>query len=192
VDFRTIICGIEELTAHSEVGVSHVLSILDPPAPEPPAFGAYGEHARLELRFDDVIEEQTGFVAPDAGHVEKILAFGRSLRAEKPGPAHLLVHCHAGISRSSAALTLILAQDRPDRPASEILAEVLQSRDKAWPNLRMIEFGDAALGRGGTLIAAVPAVYHFQLGRRPHLEQYFIDCGRRREVDLALSLGRAW
>jgi predicted protein tyrosine phosphatase len=192
VDFRTIICGIEELTAHSEVGVSHVLSILDPPAPEPPAFGAYGEHARLELRFDDVIEEQTGFIAPDAGHVEKILAFGRSLRAEKPGPAHLLVHCHAGISRSSAALTLILAQDRPDRPASEILAEVLQSRDKAWPNLRMIELGDAALGRGGTLIAAVPAVYHFQLGRRPHLEQYFIDCGRRREVDLALSLGRAW
>jgi predicted protein tyrosine phosphatase len=192
VTFRTTICGIEELTSHSDVGVSHVLSILDPPAPEPPAFGAYGEHARLELRFDDVIEEQSGFTAPDAVDVERMLAFGRSLDDEAPGAAHLLVHCHAGISRSSAALTLILAQDRPERPAAAILAEVLQSRDKAWPNLRMIELGDAALGRGGSLIAALPAVYHFQLRRRPHLEQFFLDGGRRREVDLALTLGRAW
>lgn len=190
--FRTTICGIDELTTHSDVGISHVLSILDPPEPEPPAFGAYGEHARLELRFDDVIEEQAGFAAPDADHIEKILAFGRSLRDESPGAAHLLVHCHAGISRSTAALTLILAQDRPDRPSAEILAEVLRSRDKAWPNLRMLELGDAALGRGGTLVAAVPAIYLFQLRRRPHLEQFFIDAGRRREVDLALSLGRAW
>jgi predicted protein tyrosine phosphatase len=192
VTFRTTICGIAELEAHSAIGISHVLSILDPPAPEPPAFGAYGEHARLELRFDDVIEDRAGFATPDAGHIAKILAFGRSLRDESCGATHLLVHCHAGISRSSAALTLILAQDRPKVPADEILAEVLQMRDKAWPNLRMIELGDAALDRGGALVAAVPAIYHFQLGRRPHLEQYFINEGRRREVDLALSLGRAW
>jgi predicted protein tyrosine phosphatase len=192
VSFRTTICGIEELGGHCEIGVSHVLSILDPPAPEPPALGSYGEHVRLELRFDDVIEEQTGFVAPDAADIERILEFGRSLHDEAPGPAHLLVHCHAGISRSSAALALILAQDRPDVPAPEILAEVLQLRDKAWPNLRIIELGDAALGRRGELVAAVPALYHFQLRRRPHLEQYFIDGGRRREVDLALSLGRDW
>jgi predicted protein tyrosine phosphatase len=192
VSFRTTICGIDELGAHCEVGVSHVLSILDPPAPEPPALGSYGEHVRLELRFDDVIEEQSGFAAPDAEDIAEILAFGRSLHDEAPGKAHLLVHCHAGISRSSAALALILAQDRPEVPAADILAEVLGMRDKAWPNLRMIELGDAALGRGGALIAAVPALYHFQLSRRPHLEQYFIDGGRRREVDLALSLGRAW
>jgi predicted protein tyrosine phosphatase len=192
VSFRTTICGIDELTEYCDVGVSHVLSILDPLASEPPAFGAYGEHARLELRFDDVIEEQTGFAAPQPEHVERILAFGRSLRDEPADAAHLLVHCHAGISRSSAALTLILAQDQQERTAEEILAEVLQLREKAWPNLRIIELGDAALGRGGSLVAAVPAVYHFQLRRRPHLEQFFIDGGRRREVDLALSLGRAW
>jgi hypothetical protein len=69
---------------------------------------------------------------------------------------------------------------------------VLRSRDKAWPNLRMLGLGDAALGRGGTLIAATPAIYYFLLRRRPHLEQFFIDAGRRRGVDLALSLGRGW
>jgi len=56
--FRISVCGIEELTGHCEVGVSHVLSILDPDWPVPEAFGAFGEHSRLELRFHDVIDAQ--------------------------------------------------------------------------------------------------------------------------------------
>ena len=48
--FRISVCGIEELTGHCETGVSHVLSILDPDWPVPEAFGAFGEHAKLELR----------------------------------------------------------------------------------------------------------------------------------------------
>jgi hypothetical protein len=39
-----------------QAGVSHVVSILDPDWPMPSAFGACGEHQRLELRFDDLIE----------------------------------------------------------------------------------------------------------------------------------------
>jgi hypothetical protein len=41
-----------------------VLSILDPAAVQPPAFGSFGEHERMELRFDDVIEERPDRVAP--------------------------------------------------------------------------------------------------------------------------------
>jgi hypothetical protein len=33
-----------------------VLSILDPDWPVPEAFGSFGEHKKLELRFHDVIE----------------------------------------------------------------------------------------------------------------------------------------
>ena len=54
--FKITICGIDELVDHSDAKVTHVLSILDPATPEPEAFGAYGEHAKLELRFHDVIE----------------------------------------------------------------------------------------------------------------------------------------
>ena len=54
--FKITVCGIGELAAHCEAGVSHVVSILDPDWPMPSAFGAYGEHQSLELRFDDVIE----------------------------------------------------------------------------------------------------------------------------------------
>lgn len=114
VHFKLTVCGIEELTGHCDVGVSHVLSILDPGYPSPPAFGSFGEHERLELRFNDVIEDIEGCVPPQPADVERLLAFGQDLMHESATGTHLLVHCHAGISRSTAAMTLILAQARPD------------------------------------------------------------------------------
>ncbi len=183
--FAITVCGIEELPEHCAVGVSHVLSILDPGWPVPPAFGEFGEHERLELRFHDIIADVPDRMAPEPGHVEQLLRFGRDLIAEPRQSAHLLVHCHAGISRSTAAMTLILAQALPETPAAEIVAEVLRIRAKAWPNLRMVEFGDTMLGRQGALVAAVPEAYRWQLQRRPELQEAMRGAGRGREVDAA-------
>jgi predicted protein tyrosine phosphatase len=188
VPFRTTICGIDELGDHCEVGVTHVLSILDPDAPEPPVFGSFGEHARVELRFHDVIEELPDRIVPGAQQAQEILALGRDLTASPPADAHLLVHCHAGVSRSTAAMTLILAQACPDRSGVEIVNEVLRIRSRAWPNLRIIELGDKLLGRRGDLISAVPIAYRLQLQRRPELAQIFIKDGRVREVQRARSV----
>ena len=180
--FGITVCGIEELAGHCDTCASHVLSILDPDAAVPDAFGAFGEHERLELRFDDVIEEMPGLQPPQPAHVESILAFGRDLLAEPRCAVHLLVHCHAGISRSTAAMTLILAQAMPDQPAATILELVHGIREKAWPNLRMIEIGDAMLQRAGALIAAAHALHGLQLERRPHLAEFMERGGRGREV----------
>jgi predicted protein tyrosine phosphatase len=181
------VCGIEELDGHSATGVSHVLSILDPGHPVPEAFGAYGEHDRLELRFHDIIEAEAEKIAPREADVAAILDFGRRMMAE--AAPRLLVHCHAGISRSTAALTLVLAQAQPEVPAEALLAGILARREKAWPNLRMLEYGDAMLGRGGTLPAAAAAIYRHQLVIRPHLAEVFRRTGRGREVDAAEALG---
>jgi predicted protein tyrosine phosphatase len=186
--FGITVCGIEELAGHCSVGASHVLSILDPETPVPEAFGAFGEHEKLELRFDDIIEETPGKVLPDSGHVERILAFGRNLTAEPPPSAHLLVHCHAGISRSTAAMALILAQALPHEPAAAILELVHGIREKAWPNLRIIELGDAMLGRGGKLVREVHALHRLQLRIRPHLAEFMQNGGRGREVAAAQAL----
>jgi predicted protein tyrosine phosphatase len=80
-DFDLAICGIEELPDHGAQGVSHVVSILDPEHPSPDAFAAYNAHARLELRFHDVIEETSEQVAPQADDIARILAFGGGLSA---------------------------------------------------------------------------------------------------------------
>jgi predicted protein tyrosine phosphatase len=181
--FRIAVCGIEELFGHCETGASHVLSILDPDWPVPEAFGAFGEHDKLELRFHDVIEDAPGMLPPREEHVERVLAFGRSLLAEPRPAASLLVHCHAGVSRSTASMALILAQALPNRPAEEVLGEVLRIRQQAWPNLRMIEMGDALLGRGGELVAAAHGIYRHQLEVRPHLAEFMVQSGRVREVE---------
>jgi len=183
--FRLTVCGIEELGGFCEARPTHVLSILDPEWPVPEAFGQFGEHEKLELRFHDVIEELPGQVRPREEHVAALLAFGRDLMAEPPQDAHLLVHCHAGISRSTAAMTLILAQHLPEVPADQILAEVLRIRDKAWPNLHMLEMGDAMLARGGTLPAAAHPVYRMQLERRPFLWDFMSNLSRQRELATA-------
>ena len=180
VPFQVTICGIDELGLHCDAGVSHVLSILDPGWPEPEAFGAFDPHRRLELRFHDVIETEPGCVAPESLDVEQLLSFGHDLTEGKG--THLLVHCHAGVSRSTAAATLIVAQARPDRPAEEALQTVLSRRPRAWPNLRILELGDALLERRGEIVGAARAHYRRRLEREPWLIEQMIDGGRGREV----------
>lgn len=184
IPFEIIVCGLDELPGHSAVGVTHVLSILDPEWPVPDAFGSFGEHERLELRFHDVIEDVPGIFGPREEHVTKLLAFGRDMMQEPPPGAHLLVHCHAGVSRSTASMILMVAQAMPDTPASAIAQEILRIRPQAWPNLRIIEIGDAMLHRGGEIVAAATGIYRAQLERRPELARSMTDGGRGREVAL--------
>jgi predicted protein tyrosine phosphatase len=180
IPLQVTICGIDELGLHCEARVTHVLSILDPGWPEPEALGAFDPHRRLELRFHDVIETGSGYIAPESRDVEQLLAFGRDL-TEARG-THLLVHCHAGVSRSTAAATLILAQTHPDRPAEEALLTVARQRPRAWPNLRILELGDALLERRGELVDAARAHYRRRLDREPWMIEQMIESGRGREV----------
>jgi predicted protein tyrosine phosphatase len=186
--FRITVCGLAELDLHSGAEVSHVLSILDPEWPVPEEFGTYGEHAKLELRFHDVIEDEPELLPPQRSHVARLLEFGRSLQREPIGQAHLLVHCHAGISRSSASMALLIAQAVPDRPAEQVFADVLAIRPQIWPNLRIVEMGDALLGRNGAMVAAVVGVYRQQIEKDPSMAEHFRENGRAREVNLALGL----
>jgi predicted protein tyrosine phosphatase len=182
VPFAVTVCGIPELSSFGAAGVTHVLSILDPDTPEPSAFGQYGEHQRLELHFDDIIVPRPGMEMPQRAHVERILEFGRDLVNEPEGVGHLLVHCHAGISRSTASLVMILAQARPDRPAREAVEAVAAIRPQAWPNILMTEMADDLLGRGGELVDAVRERHHAYGTANPAFAADIINWGRGREV----------
>jgi predicted protein tyrosine phosphatase len=179
------VCGLDELVEHEARGVSHVLSILDPDRADPTAFATYGTHQRITLRFHDAIEAAPGVVLPERGDVETILAFGRDAAASG-GEVHILVHCHVGISRSTAALASLFAQAEPETPAETLIARLHDQREKAWPNARMIAFADDILGRGGSLSEAVRKLHGLQLRKRPHLDAIMRDLGRGAEVDAAL------
>ena len=187
--FRITICGLEELAGHCEVaGVTHVLSILDPGFPEPDPIRTFALDRRLKLHFHDVIDAAPGWLPPERWDVELLLAFGRNLggMADYIGSStHLLIHCHAGVSRSTASAILLLAQRDPARAAHEIVGQVIRLRPRAWPNLRIIEMGDQLLGRDGEIVAAVGSLYRLALDREPGLAEAMISAGRGREVAAA-------
>jgi predicted protein tyrosine phosphatase len=179
------VCGLEELPGHGARGVSHVLSILDPGWPDPD-FSGYGAHRRTVLRFHDAIAPGPDLVLPEREDVETILAFGRTVSEEESDAAHILVHCHLGLSRSTAALTSLFAQAEPETPAAALVARLHRLRDGAWPNARMIGFADAALGRDGTLVEAVRRLHGLQLAKNPSLAPLMRSLNRAAEVEAAI------
>ena len=181
---KITICGIPELGQHCAAGVTHVLSILDPGWPDPEAFADFSEHRRVALRFNDVIAPLPGVTAPTAEDVAVLLEYGREVMAAGPD-THLLIHCHAGVSRSTASAALLLAQANPARPAEAIFTEIGRIRPRAWPNLLLLEFGEAALSRTGEIVPAVAAQYRRVLAADPQFGTFLKEAGRAREVDLA-------
>ena len=180
---RQTVCGISELPAHARAGVTHVLSILDPDVTDPSCFVSYAAHDRLVLRFHDIIAPRPGLVAPERSHVEALLAFGRAAAAMHG--AHLLVHCHMGVSRSTAAMTALLAQAHPEAAEEAVFEQVARIRPQAWPNSQLIAHADALLGRNGRLFESLASFYRRQLRANPALDDLMRQVGRGAEIDMA-------
>lgn len=180
---KQTICGISELPVHCGAGVTHVLSILDPDAIDPGDFDAYPRHDRLILRFHDIVAPVPGMVAPEPEDVEALLQFGRRLAGDQG--EHLLIHCHMGVSRSTAAATALLLQARPLADEDSALAHVESLRPQAWPNSRIIALADDLLRRQGRLVEALGRFYQRRLRSAPDVAELLRSGGRGAEVDLA-------
>lgn len=128
-----------------------------------------------------------GVLPPERSHIEALLEFGAGLAAvDDDDPLrHLLVHCHAGISRSTASMATLLAEARREMDEDAIFAHIRAIRPQAWPNSRMIGFADDLLGRGGRLAAALRRHYGAQVRSRPDLAQMIWRVGRAVEVEMA-------
>jgi len=181
--FDQIICGIPELAAHAQAPVTHVLSILDPAEPDPAAFTDFPPHERLTLRFDDVIAPLPDCVPPAPEHIEQLLAFGREIGAA--GLPSLLIHCHAGVSRSTASAAALLLQAFPETDPDAIFDHIGRIRPQAWPNSRMVALADETLGRRGAASTALQRFHGRRLAREPALAAVLRAGGRGLDLDRA-------
>lgn len=122
---------------------SHVVSIGDPGsrlAVSPRRLGS----RLLRLEFDDVTPNEIyspetifaryGYSAATPVHVQAIADFGKAL----PSYAQVLIHCEQGVSRSTAAASILLMARFPDVNQPEALAFVRQIRPQAYPNQWML------------------------------------------------------
>lgn len=177
--FPITICGIDELPRHADKGVSHAVTILDPEWPDPEHFTAYGPIRRTIWRFHDIVNPHDGQVHAEPADVEAILAYGEALRSETVN--HLLIHCHMGISRSTATAIILMAQHNPGREI-EAFAHLLAIRPFSWPNSRMVRMADEMLGRGGALIEAMRSHHHGVARSHPDKMPYLRNSERASEV----------
>jgi predicted protein tyrosine phosphatase len=147
------VCSLEAMPGMvARHGPSHVVSLLAPEnmVETPPGVEPVNH---LKLGLHDITEPFLDYTPPAAGHIETLLAFGAAWDRAAP----LLVHCHAGVSRSTAAALILLCQRNPGREAAAAV-ELRERAPHAMPNRRMIALADRALALEGRLVAAVAAL----------------------------------
>jgi predicted protein tyrosine phosphatase len=128
----------------------HVLSLLSAGS-EPVSFDGLRPDQCLHLAMHDIAEPREGLIAPSIGHVREILAFGDRWGRQAP----LLIHCYAGISRSTAAAYVIASALQPKRNEEDLALELRRLAPSATPNPLIVAHADALLGRDGRMIAAI-------------------------------------
>lgn len=137
----------------ARTGASHMLTVISSGSDvKRPASIAAENH--LYLEFNDITAPAQGLVPPSPAHVERILEFGRAWDQKAP----MIVHCWAGVSRSTAAAYILSHALTPGSDPHD-LALLLRSRAPwATPNGRMVGFADDILGAGGQMKEAIKAI----------------------------------
>ena len=161
--YQCSICGKSELGLFAHHPITHLLSLEDPATPKERPAWFRGEH--LQLWCHDVESTAESWMLmvtpPTPALVAEILEFGeRCLGAARSAPVHVLVHCFAGISRSTAASFALLAQALGAGYAAEALRQVQQLRKEALPNRLIVQYADELLGRGGEMMRALEHLFH--------------------------------
>lgn len=108
----------------------------------------------LRLDFNDITELRDGFIAPQPEHIHALLKFGRDWSGDHP----LLIHCYAGISRSTAAAYILACALKPEQNEHD-LAQILRNlAPSATPNIRLVTLADGILSRNGAMQKAIQTI----------------------------------
>jgi predicted protein tyrosine phosphatase len=151
---RIFVCPFSALdTTVAGCNASYLLTCLqDDLLVETPQ--AIKPHDHLRLHVHDIAEALPGYVAPSEEHIGRLIEFAQRWGGEGP----MVVHCWAGISRSTAAAFTALCAINPDTPEQLIAGRLRLASPTAYPNRLMIRLADEALGRGGRMMDAIEEI----------------------------------
>lgn len=131
----------------SKVGATHILSLLDPGV-RPYLHPKTDRNNWLLISCCDLLNENQ-LNSPKREQVQQILDWGKKL----PSDAIVIVHCEAGISRSTAAALALMAQDT-DNDIDTCIKRLIDVRPTACPNPIIAKYADEILNCNGKLYNA--------------------------------------
>lgn len=136
-----------------QTGARSLITLLDheTPVTRPRAI-APNRHLRVSM--SDIVLEIDGHILPSQSHVVALLDFIQSWDRADP----LLIHCYAGVSRSTAAAFIAACALAPNRDEFEIAGLLRRRSPTATPNARLVEIADDLLGREGRMRAAIARI----------------------------------
>jgi predicted protein tyrosine phosphatase len=149
-----IVCGLAEASrVIAERRPSHMVSLLDPSSMIATPLGIRAER-HLKLGVNDISIPTEGLVPPNEEVVLNLLEFSRSWDESAP----MLVHCWAGISRSTAAAFVIACDKSPAADERALAMAMRRASRHASPNRRIVTLADDIMGRGGRMVDAIDAM----------------------------------
>jgi predicted protein tyrosine phosphatase len=153
-DGRIHVCSLEHmpsLCAH--VRPRRLVTIINPTmVPDTPP-GIDARH-HLKIVCSDICEPADGRVCPEPNHVADLISFFRAW--DRQGP--LLIHCLAGVSRSTAAAYIALCALNEGCCELKIAERLRAAAPDADPNRLLVALADEALRRQGRMLNAVAAI----------------------------------
>jgi predicted protein tyrosine phosphatase len=132
---------------------SHIATLITDGSVVPRPDGVRAED-HLILSFHDISAPMDGMTPPGTGHIDRFLGFVTDWNRAAP----LVVHCWAGVSRSTAGAMIALCTLRPDLDEDDIAGRIRAGSPEATPNSRMIAIADKQLERDGRLVRAAKRI----------------------------------
>ena len=134
-------------------GALHIVTMLrTPDRMQRPRHIAARNH--LVLSMDDVTNEMDGYMPPSEQHVTRLVEFANNWDRNTP----LVVHCLAGISRSTAGAFVVACALNPQRSEADIAKALRTASPIATPNPMLVKQADAVLNRKNRMIEAIEKI----------------------------------
>ena len=148
------VCSLSRLAETVErSGARHVVTLINEGTPvERPAVVTLDNHLRIGI--NDIVEAADGLVLAGSPHVETLLGFVQ--RWDRATP--LVIHCYAGISRSTAAAYVTACALAPHRDERTVAEALRRASPTATPNARLVRLADDHLGREGRMVRAIDGI----------------------------------
>jgi predicted protein tyrosine phosphatase len=134
-------------------GATHVVTVLKDISLVGRPAAVRPEH-HLHIEVDDITGPIDGYRHPCDEHVERLVRFVGAWDRGAP----MVIHCFAGISRSTASAFAAACALNPERDEAEIACELRRASPTAMPNSLIVSLADRLLGRQGRMIRAIEAI----------------------------------